>query len=150
MRLFTKIILALALAAGLYAQPCTSTPCSFSTNIAWTTLGTKDPNFWGNSGAVTTPIPFSGVPKGYTVQILHVSGDQIAAPGPNGKTVANGTVYQPPYTTCVPAPNSESYVLFSLTNTTPVKQQYSPLQQGAAFIFHQLQVPSAGSRAAFD
>lgn len=129
---------------------CTTAPCSFSTNVAWTTKGTPDPNFWGNSAAVTTAVPFSNVPKGYAVQIVHVSGDQIAAPGPNGTTAANGTVYAKPYSICVSAPSTISYVLFSLTNTTPANQTYSPLEQGAGFIFHQLEVPGTGSRTSFD
>jgi len=113
-------------------------------------MGSKDPTFWGNSASVTSAIPFTSVPAGYSVEILHVSGDQIAAPGPNGTMASNGTVYAKPYSTCIPAANSISYVLFSLTNTTPVKQVFSPLQQGAGFIFHQLQVPAAGARASFD
>lgn len=172
MKFLLAVLFSLSM-SGAATTPCTTAPCSFNTNVEWTPLGTPDPNFWGNDAAVTSPMPFSSVPAGYSVQITHVSGDEIAAAGPNQDTVlgekfanrppiflnrlvsprVRAQAVAPKFIPCVPVPNSISYVLFSLTNTTPVNQNYSTFEQGAAMIVHQMPVPGTsnfGAKLPFD
>lgn len=55
---------------------------SFSTNVAWDSMGSPDtrPTTWGASGYCDTPIPFTDVPSGERVRILRIYGDYIMWP----------------------------------------------------------------------
>lgn len=88
--------------------PCTLTPCEFAINIAWDTSGHLDtrPSTWGNTDSVSSEIPFVNVPRGYSVQIVHVHINEIAAPHGSMPTTAmayalvgvtNTTAFQSPY-----------------------------------------------------
>jgi hypothetical protein len=119
-------------AAAAPAIPCTSSPCQFSTNIAWDTAGTPDtrPSTWGNTAVVNSAIPFVNVPKGYAVQIVHVEGDEIAAP--------HGAM----------AANSMAYVLVGLTNSSPNQSPYvgPGLGSSGTAVYNQMPVPQSGGR----
>lgn len=116
--------------------PCVSTTCSFATNIAWDTAGKEDkrPGTWGTTDSVSSEIPFVDVPKGYSVEILHLSGDEIAAP--------HGAM----------APNSMAYVLVGLTNSTPYQSPYVGPGLGSVgtFLYKQGVVPASGARIPFN
>jgi hypothetical protein len=133
-----RILIALFFLSVAHAAPvpCTLTPCSYSANVAWTTAGYPDtrPTTWGNTDAVTTPITFKNVPSGYRVQIVHVSGDQIAAPF-NTKEES-----MPSW--------GMAYVLISLTNSTGgATSPYVSVGTGVAnegMLYKQSVVPPSG------
>jgi hypothetical protein len=116
--------------------PCTLTaPCSFSIDVEWTPGSANQPtspcpNSWGQCAVVQSQIPFVNVPAGYAVQILHVSGDEIAAP--------YGTM----------PPNTMAYLLVALTNTTPFQSPYVATGLGSAgtFVYLQGVIPQSGTR----
>jgi hypothetical protein len=118
--------------------PCTLTPCTFSTNIAWDSAGTKDtrPSTWGTQASVQSKIPFVNVPAGYRVLITHATGDEIAA-------------Y---HAASLPPVGSMAYVLVGLTNTTANQSPYVATGLGSqgCFLYFQSAVGTAGTRIPFD
>lgn len=120
----------------LAQAPCISTPCTVTTNIAWESAGHPDtrPGTYGTTDSVSSQIPFVNVPKGYLVSILHLSGDEIAAP--HGPMKAN----------------SISYVLAGATTTTPFQSPYAGpgLGSSGTFLYKQSPVSAEGARIPID
>jgi hypothetical protein len=106
--------------------------CSVTTNITWESAGKPDtrPGTYGTTDSVSSSIPFTNVPKGYLVQILHLSGDEIAAP--------HGT----------PKAGSMSYILAGATNTSPNQSPYvgPGLGSSGTLMYKQSPVSGAGAR----
>ena len=133
-----RIILWLLSALGLHAGPvCVAPPNPYvSTNISWDTAGKPDtrPGTWGTTDVVNSAIPFVNVPAGCAVQILHVEGDEIAAP--------HGTM----------AANSMAYVLVGVTNSTPYQSPYVGPGLGSmgTAVYNQGVVPQSGARIHID
>ena len=111
-----------------FAQNCILKPCQVSLNISWDTAGAKDtrPQTWGTTDVVNSQVPFLGVPSGYHVRIVRVSGDEVSAP--------HG----------IPNDGAQAYVLIGLTNTTPNASPYVGPGLGSmgCFVYKQGIVPS--------
>lgn len=133
---FYGFLALIAWAASLSAGPlpCTTAPCEFSTNIAWNTTGApmSGDGIWGNGASREDRIPFVDVPAGYRVQIVHVSGDEIAAP--------------------FTSPRGLAYALVGLTNSSPFESPYIAAGLGSkgCFLYKQAPIPAWGARIAIN